>query len=138
MTTNLPDLFPKETIRVQPFSTSSDFAEVSPIFTNPDDANRFLVQKVDRNNTFTLYLTRENLNRMAVKALFPPSDNKWYLDMIQEGHDNAASYLQTLWYFYQFTVLNRISQVLLPVVEYIPEKNKFLGQFQIRKKGFFA
>ena len=96
MTTNLPDLFPKETIRVQPFSTSSDFAEVSPIFSNPDDANRFLVQKVDRNNTFTLYLTKENLNRMAVKALFPPSENQWYSDMIQQGHDNATSYLESL------------------------------------------
>ena len=94
-TTNLPDLFPGETIRVQPFSTSARFAEVSPIYSNPGDAQKRLLQKIDRNNTYTMYMTKQNFNRVAVKALLPPEDDQWYLDMVQEGHDNTLAYVNT-------------------------------------------
>jgi len=94
-TTNLPDLIPGETIRVQPFSTSAKFAEVSPVYSHPEDCDKRLLQHIDRNNTFTMYLTRLNLNRAVVKALLPPDDDQWYIDMLQEGFDNTNAYFDT-------------------------------------------
>ena len=42
-----------------------------------------------------MYMTKQNFNRAAVKALLPPEEDQWYLDMVQEGHDNTLEYLKT-------------------------------------------
>ena len=42
-----------------------------------------------------MYMTKQNFNRAAVKALLPPEEDQWYLDMVQEGHDNTLAYLNT-------------------------------------------
>lgn len=96
LTTNLPNLYPGETIRVQPFSTSAEYSEVSPIFSLPEDSKRFLLKDIDRNNTYTMYLTRRNLDRAAIKALFPPSNEEWYIELMNEGYHNTIQYLDSV------------------------------------------
>ena len=43
-TVNLPNLYPNETIRIQPFSTSEIHADISPLLTNGNDQNRVIAK----------------------------------------------------------------------------------------------
>ena len=43
-TVNLPNLYPNETVRIQPFSTSEIHADISPILTNQKDKNRMIAK----------------------------------------------------------------------------------------------
>ena len=43
-TVNLPNLYPNETVRIQPFSTSEIHADISPILTNDKDKNRIIAK----------------------------------------------------------------------------------------------
>ena len=45
-TVNLPNLYPGQTLRIQPFSTHEDYAEINPILTNQNDRNRFIAKMV--------------------------------------------------------------------------------------------
>lgn len=81
LTMNLPNLYPNETVRIQPFSTSEIHADISPILTNEKDAC----------GTFTFYLTGENLHRVAVRALFP-GDEEWFQSLFNEGMHHANLY----------------------------------------------
>ena len=44
LTMNLPNLYPNETVRIQPFSTSEIHADISPILTNEKDKNRIIAK----------------------------------------------------------------------------------------------
>ena len=112
-TNNLPELYPGKTIRIQPFSTSSENAEVSPILSYPEgrvyqlrnskstmfrarkDSNAKLIQKCPNQN-FTMYLKYRNLHRAFVLALFPTENEKWYKDLLKEGHHDATVYLNSI------------------------------------------
>jgi len=41
---NLPNIYPNQTIRIQPFSTSKNHAEISPLLTNEKDKNRMIAK----------------------------------------------------------------------------------------------
>jgi len=88
-TVNLPNLYPNETIRIQPFSTSEIHADISPLLTNGKDQNRVIAKNAC--GTFTFYLTGENLHRVAVRALFP-GDEKWFQALFNEGILHANLY----------------------------------------------
>ena len=44
LTMNLPNIYPKQTIRIQPFSTSEQHAEISPLLTNEKNKNRMIAK----------------------------------------------------------------------------------------------
>ena len=44
LTMNLPNIYPNQTIRIQPFSTSKNHAEISPLLTNEKDKNRMIAK----------------------------------------------------------------------------------------------
>ena len=44
LTMNLPNLYPNQTIRIQPFSTSETQAEISPFLTNEKDKNKLILK----------------------------------------------------------------------------------------------
>ena len=64
-TDNLVNLYPGETIRVQPFSTASEHSEVSPLLSNPKDEGRIILKY---HSTFTFFATKENIDRVAIKV----------------------------------------------------------------------
>ena len=41
---NLPNIYPNQTIRIQPFSTSEQHAEISPLLTNEKIKNRMIAK----------------------------------------------------------------------------------------------
>ena len=43
-TVNLPNLYPNETVRIQPFSTSEIHADITPILTNEKDKNKMIAK----------------------------------------------------------------------------------------------
>ena len=67
-TNNLPNLYPGQSIRIQPFSTLPENAEISSLLSYPDDAKATIIQKCPNQN-FTMYLKERNLNRAFVKEL---------------------------------------------------------------------
>ena len=94
LTNNLPHPYPDgATIRIQPFSTIPENAEISPILSYPTDSTARIIQKCPNQN-FTMHLKRRNLDRAFLKALFPPDkDEKWYEDLFAEGVHDARLYL---------------------------------------------
>ena len=59
------NLYPDQTIRVQPFSTSIENCEISPLLSNPNDLGKIIWKS---NPTFTFYATKQNFDRAAVKG----------------------------------------------------------------------
>lgn len=89
ITDNLVNLYPGETIRVQPFSTASKHSEVSPLLSNSSDEGKIILKY---HSTFTFFATKENIDRVAIKALFGGNDN-WNNSMYDEGFQNASQFL---------------------------------------------
>ena len=48
---NLPNVYPNQTLRIQPFSTSEIHAEISPFCTNQKDKNKMVLKMVMDINT---------------------------------------------------------------------------------------
>merc|ERR1711990_411315 len=90
LTNNLVNLYPDQTIRVQPFSTSIENCEISPLLSNPNDLGKIIWKW--GNPTFTFYATKQNVDRVAVKALFG-GDEKWNKNLFDEGFHDANKYL---------------------------------------------
>ena len=44
LTANLPNLYPNETVRIQPFSTSEIHADITPLLTNEKDKNKMIAK----------------------------------------------------------------------------------------------
>ena len=92
LTNNLPIPY-DDTIRIQPFSTKPENAEISPLLSYPSDAKHRMIQKCPNQTDFTMHLKRRNLERAFVKALFPPSDQTWYEELFNEGIHDARLYM---------------------------------------------
>ena len=51
---NLPNVYPNQTLRIQPFSTSKTHAEISPFLTNKKDKNKRILKMVMDISTCTM------------------------------------------------------------------------------------
>ena len=73
-TVNLPNLYPNETVRIQPFSTSEIHADISPILTNDKDKNRIIAK----------------MAMVKQKMKFQPYDSEFF----------SLTMKRCVWYFY--------------------------------------
>ena len=51
---NLPNVYPNQTLRIQPFSTSETHAEISPFLTNQKDKNKMILKMGMDSNTCSI------------------------------------------------------------------------------------
>ena len=51
---NLPNIYPDQTLRIQPFSTSETHAEISPFLTNQKDKNKKILKMAMDINTILM------------------------------------------------------------------------------------
>lgn len=83
---NLLDIYPSKTVRVQPFSTSSNDASICP---SPKHSKNM---RITAGKHLTFYLTSENLERLFYRALFGGND-AWMNTMMKQGQSDASLWL---------------------------------------------